>query len=115
MECSNCQFDNREGAKFCNECDHVLSKPLVCIESVGASQPSDIPSDKSGQAVCFEGERRQATVVSGSCITTDGWPGYSALQGSGYAHRRMLQNKAENKESVMLGVHLTFDDYFIII
>ena len=48
----------------------------------------------------------QANVVSGSCITTDGWPGYSALQDSGYAHRRMLQNKAENKESVMPGVHL---------
>jgi len=48
----------------------------------------------------------QTNVASGSCITTDGWPGYSALQGSGYAHRRMLQNKAENKESVMPGVHL---------
>ena len=48
----------------------------------------------------------QANVVSGSCVTTDGWPSYNTLQGSGYAHRRMLQNKTENKESVMPGVHL---------
>ena len=48
----------------------------------------------------------QTNVVPGSCITTDGWPGYNALQGSGYAHRRMIQNKTENKESIMPGVHL---------
>jgi len=56
----------------------------------------------AGQLVPFV----QANVAPGSRITTDGWPGYSTLQGSGYAHRRMLQNKAENRESVMPGVHL---------
>jgi transposase-like protein len=48
----------------------------------------------------------QTNVSSGSCVTTDGWPGYSALQGSGYGHRRMLQNKTENKESILPGAHL---------
>jgi transposase-like protein len=48
----------------------------------------------------------QDNVVPGSCITTDGWPGYSALQGLGFTHRQMLQNKAEKKESVMPGAHL---------
>ena len=48
----------------------------------------------------------QANVAPGSCITTDGWKSYSALQNCGYTHRQMLQNKAENKESVMPGAHL---------
>ncbi len=48
----------------------------------------------------------QTNVVPGSCITTDGWSGYSALQNHGYTHRQILQNKAENKESVMPGAHL---------
>lgn len=48
----------------------------------------------------------KANVVPGSCVTTDGWPGYNALQECGYEHRAILQNKAKNKESVMSGAHL---------
>ena len=88
MECPKCQFENREGAKFCNECGHKLelacpkcdnvnrseskfcdacghdlSKPFVCKKSLESSQPSDMLSDISGPAVFPEGERRQTTVV----------------------------------------------------
>ncbi len=30
MECPECQFENREGAKFCNECGHKFE--LACPE-----------------------------------------------------------------------------------
>ena len=30
MKCPKCQFDNREGAKFCNECGHKFV--LICSE-----------------------------------------------------------------------------------
>ncbi len=88
MECPKCQFDNSEGAKFCNECGHKLelacpkcdnvnrseskfcdacghdlSKPFVCKKSLESSKPSDMLSDTSGPTVFPEGERRQTTVV----------------------------------------------------
>ena len=28
MQCPNCQFENRDGAKFCNECGHKFQ--LTC-------------------------------------------------------------------------------------
>ena len=45
-------------------------------------------------------------VEHGSSIQTDGWKGYNHLEKSGYAHSRMLQSKAEDKDSVLPGVHL---------
>ena len=88
MKCPECQFDNREGANFCNECGHKLelvcpkcsnvnrpkskfcdecghdlSQPLMHTASLESSQQSDILPDKSKPTVGLEGERRQATVV----------------------------------------------------
>jgi len=40
MKCPKCQFDNPEGAKFCNECGH-----------------------KFGEELATEGERKQVTVL----------------------------------------------------
>ena len=40
MKCPKCQFDNPEGAKFCNECGH-----------------------KFGEELAIEGERKQVTVL----------------------------------------------------
>lgn len=48
----------------------------------------------------------KANITSGSQITTDGWSGYSPLQGEGFVHKTIIQSKAEDKESVLPGVHL---------
>ena len=45
-------------------------------------------------------------INSGSCITTDGWKGYSGLGKAGYVHHTVLASKAEDKASVLPGVHL---------
>jgi class 3 adenylate cyclase/tetratricopeptide (TPR) repeat protein len=88
MKCPKCQFDNRDGAKFCkkcgkklelgcpscgqsyksdsifcDECGCDLSKPFVLKESLESSQQPDVLPDTSGPAVFAEGERRQATIV----------------------------------------------------
>jgi class 3 adenylate cyclase/tetratricopeptide (TPR) repeat protein len=88
MKCPKCQFDNRDGAKFCNECGHKLelacpkcrnsnqpgskfcdecgydlSKPFVPKKSLESSQRPDMHPDSSEPAVFPEGERRQATIV----------------------------------------------------
>ena len=47
-----------------------------------------------------------ANVEKGSTVTTDGWPGYSALQSLGYKHHQILQTKTDDKNSVLPGVHL---------
>jgi len=48
----------------------------------------------------------KANIELGSQITTDGWTGYSSLQGEGYKHRPIIQSKTEDKSSVLPGVHL---------
>lgn len=45
-------------------------------------------------------------IVPGSCITTDGWKGYSSLEKEGYIHKTVLASKEEDKASVLPGVHL---------
>lgn len=45
-------------------------------------------------------------VISGSQITTDGWSAYSGLQSKGFAHKTIIQSKADEQESVLPGVHL---------
>lgn len=45
-------------------------------------------------------------ITRGSCITTDGWKGYSGLKEAGYIHKKVLQCKVDDKESVLPGVHL---------
>ena len=48
----------------------------------------------------------QANIESGSSVVTDGWKGYNKLEEKGYTHHKIFQTKAENKESVLPGVHL---------
>jgi len=48
----------------------------------------------------------QANVKKGSYVSTDGWKGYSSIQGQGYDHNQILRCKVENRESILPGVHL---------
>ena len=48
----------------------------------------------------------KANIVSGSTVVTDGWKGYSSLEKKSYVHEQIFQVKAENKESVLPGVHM---------
>lgn len=45
-------------------------------------------------------------IATGSIITTDGWKGFCGLEEAGYVHKRILQSKADDKDSVLPGVHL---------
>jgi transposase-like protein len=45
-------------------------------------------------------------VISGSTITTDGWKSYNRLEEEGYCHKKVIQSKEEDKDSVLPGVHL---------
>lgn len=45
-------------------------------------------------------------IVVGSQITTDGWFAYRGLQDEGYTHKAIVQRKADDKKSVLPGVHL---------
>lgn len=56
----------------------------------------------SGELIPFV----QANVDRGSLVTTDGWPGYKALQSCGYSHNAISQTKTKDKDSVLPGVHL---------
>jgi transposase-like protein len=47
-----------------------------------------------------------SNVASGSTVTTDGWKGYSALEDKGFIHKKVVQSKTEDKDSVLPGVHL---------
>ncbi len=45
----------------------------------------------------------QANVAPASTITTDGWSGLANMS---YSHHQVLQTKTDDKDSVLLGVHL---------
>lgn len=47
----------------------------------------------------------KANIVPGSHISTDGWKGYNGLE-KDFVHHRVLSAQADNKESVLPGVHL---------
>ncbi|MFC1877473.1 AAA family ATPase [Thermodesulfobacteriota bacterium] len=46
MECPKCQFENREGAKFCNECGHKFE--LTCPDCGGANRVGSKFCDECG-------------------------------------------------------------------
>ena len=46
MKCPKCQFENREGAKFCNECGHKFE--LTCLECGTANGPGSKFCDECG-------------------------------------------------------------------
>lgn len=45
-------------------------------------------------------------VAPNSQVKTDGWKGYNGLGKEGFTHHRVLSSQAEDKESVLPGVHL---------
>jgi transposase-like protein len=45
-------------------------------------------------------------IAPGSTIMTDGWKGYSSLEKNGFIHKKVLQSKTEDKDSILPGVHL---------
>jgi predicted ATPase/class 3 adenylate cyclase len=62
LTCPNCRNFNRPESKFCDQCGHDLYKPYVSNESLEFSQPDLLP-DTPVPTFLPEGERRQATVV----------------------------------------------------
>jgi len=70
MQCQNCGIENREGAKFCNECGNSLTK---LTQSSGSSETKSQPQKMDVKAVdstgtspdhsTREAERRQLTVM----------------------------------------------------
>ena len=73
MKCPNCQFENPEGAKFCNECGHPMasvSKPSPHvlsfekkIEKIQRYLPEGLTEKILNQRDKIEGERKQVTVL----------------------------------------------------
>lgn len=47
-----------------------------------------------------------ANIEPGSDVSTDGWKGYEPLDENTYRHHKVFQNKADDKDSVLPGVHL---------
>jgi transposase-like protein len=47
-----------------------------------------------------------ANIASGSTVTTDGWKGYTGLEEKGFVHKKVIQSKTDDKNSILPGVHL---------
>lgn len=56
----------------------------------------------SGELIPFV----QANIKRASIVTTDGWPGYNALNKCGYLHDAIPRTKTRDKDSVLYGAHL---------
>ncbi len=46
MKCPGCQFENREGAKFCGKCGHKFE--ITCLECGTKNQPENVFCDECG-------------------------------------------------------------------
>jgi len=84
--------------------DHKC-KVAVAVERqgkrLGRLRLSVIDDCSSAQLLPFV----KAHVLSGSLVVTDGWKGYNGLERD-FIHHRVLSSQAEEKESVLPGVHL---------
>ncbi|UCF85789.1 MAG: zinc ribbon domain-containing protein, partial [Desulfobacteraceae bacterium] len=54
MKCPKCQFGNREGAKFCNECGHKFE--LTCPECGTTNRPRSKFCDECGHNLTLPSE-----------------------------------------------------------
>jgi len=82
MECTKCQFENREGAKFCRKCGNKLE--LICPSCSHSYQTDSIFCDECGHELSvptetemrsqtFDSERKHATVLFSDLV------GYTAM------------------------------------
>ena len=72
MQCPKCQFENREGAKFCGDCGHKFE--MVCPEC-GTPQVSMRQFRQKPRVVCLNPDcptRQEPEIVIGKCPTGDG-------------------------------------------
>jgi hypothetical protein len=73
MICPNCQFENPEGAKFCNECGNRLAPKSELpphaltfekkLEKIQQYLPEGLTEKIINQRDRIEGERKQVTVM----------------------------------------------------
>jgi len=63
LACPKCRNSNRPGSKFCDECGHDLLKPFASTESPEPSKSFREFSKTTESTPLLEGERRQATIV----------------------------------------------------
>jgi uncharacterized membrane protein YvbJ len=54
MKCPECQFDNREGAKFCNQCGKKIE--LTCHDCGKVNPPGSRFCDECGHNLIFPSE-----------------------------------------------------------
>jgi len=54
MKCPECQFENREGAKFCNKCGHKLE--IICSKCGTSNQPGAFFCDECGYNLTLPSE-----------------------------------------------------------
>ncbi len=54
MKCSECQFENADGAKFCNECGHKLE--LACPQCGKVNQPGSKFCNECGHNLTLSSE-----------------------------------------------------------
>ena len=54
MKCPNCQFENREGAKFCNECGYKFE--ITCLECKATNRVGSKFCDECGSKLSLPSE-----------------------------------------------------------
>ena len=54
MKCPKCQFENREGAKFCSECAHKFE--LICPDCGATNRPGAKYCDECGKELTLPSE-----------------------------------------------------------
>ena len=55
MQCPKCQFENREGAKFCNECGHKFE--VACLNCNAPNRVGSKFCDECGTKLALSSER----------------------------------------------------------
>ncbi|UCD91051.1 MAG: AAA family ATPase [Desulfobacterales bacterium] len=63
LVCPKCKNFNRPESKFCDECGHDLSKPLTVTKSPESPESFQVLTETDESSPLPKGERRQATIV----------------------------------------------------
>ena len=70
-------------------------------EQLGRIRLQVVEDCSSGELVPFI----EDNTIDGSHIITDGWSAYNPVRANGYDHEKVIQKNAEDKSSVLPGVH----------